>query len=450
MTVNKMKSGLSSAMRLLVVLIMTCYLAACSSDLSDTAKQLLETVPATASNVMVCNIPMIIENADGKVKDNKITLGKNSLNTIIELNDSDSKFPINTIFQSDSGIEPSVIVVFWYGGKPVVTGILDDTSKFKSFVTASVHQNFTDNDGVSVCDNIAIKGNQFWIFNKKANTDNVNEWSKLSSHQNYLSNKHTDQLSECKYPVAGLLDIMATLNSAGGDFRQAATRQMMLSALFDDAQFLSYNIDFKKAECIITADVVNSKGNPASVNLPFNKIKSSEIEALGGTGNMFAAININQKMIEKINKMLKQVGGIPASIEQLVGGINGTCVMKWDTTSGKPMIQVPVTKNETAGLSKLLGIEKNENIVYKDNMLIIEPEKQIAGTIQASEAGKALAGAYMGIVATPTTLDYGKIKGVSKVTLTAVPDDGGIQFRITMTACNPKQKFLEQFYISEF
>lgn len=343
---------------LLAVLVAFSALAfnSCSSDKEANASDLLATVPSDVSLVAVINSQQLLEKAGCKIDGTTVSPGKGLNDFLAGIKDQKIKSFFTVLTGSQSGIDPSVLVVFTEGYNSFVTGVAADPEMFKKTFSSLTESPFTTSKGIEVSGNCALADNQFWINLTGSTIDesDVRHFNSLSKSQSFLQNPYANKMTSVVQDIEGWGNINGLLNSAEMNFQTRATWQVAIQTLFEDPNAFTFSVDWNKQQVKSDVFVLNSKGNNAKYLLPSDKVDVNTIASLGGTCESLAALAIPGKLIETLKKDAgsKAPSVLGVYLQQL-GCVNGTTAL---AMSGDDVRGVITTNGSSAsGLIDMLS-----------------------------------------------------------------------------------------------
>lgn len=435
-----------SALTLLFALI-AAILPSCSPDKADMS-ELLATVPADASAVATVNIRSLVEKAGCKIDGSKIVPGKEVEKLIADHAADSTANNIRSIFNGETGIDPSVAIAFLEGSDLYITGFLADPDTFKGYVQKETGENFRSEENVEISGNMAVKGNQFWIHANHRNDINPKEISRfasLSEKLSFLSNSYANHLTAPESDIEGWANLSSLYNVSGMSFQNKTLAGMGLAILYSDAQDIAFKANFENGRLATSLNILNSKGEPAKFNLPTDRIDIGMVKDLSKSADMIFAMAISPKMIEQIKKDLgeKSVPGADALFSAL-SAVDGTCVI---AASDAGMKGVVSTKGEgTADLSNLLSSFTGATVT-KDGKLLRFEKGEIAGKIENASVADNFKGCMFAVVVAPDTEIRPEFKNmeIRNVFSALVPNEGSVELTVTVNSFNEKENFLLTF-----
>lgn len=427
------------------LLIILGAASSCQRSESADATDLLATVPSDASIVAVANVSAMLEKAGCKVSDDKITPSDEITSLIASFKSPQAKAIAEAFFNGNSGIDPSMALIFAEGYYKYVTGIAADPDKFKKTVTDITKQQFAVKDDIDICANVALKGNQFWV-NIGTNSIDPREakhFATLSREQSFLSNNAADRLSTFDSDIAGWANIAGALNSSSVDFQQRAMLQVALQTTFHDAADATFSLTFNKGEMTGAMGILNSKGKPAKFLLASETLDMKTMESIGGNADMLFAIGIPHKLIEQLQKDTQSKSASLLGIYlQALGAIDGTVAIASDTDGNSLKGTVTTNGQSTGQLTSFLdGLGLS---VKLDGKMLQVSKGQLQGTASVADLATDLKGAVAGLAAVnpkPGTSSRFEAQ-LKSFALTLKPASSSIELHFDAKSTQPDQNFL--------
>ena len=419
----------SSAALLLCVVAMS-LLTSCRKGESADAEDLLSTVPSGASMVAVVNIPRILDNAGCEVDGSKILAGPEAKAYIEKNLKGKDLARFAKVLDGESGIEPSVAVVFMQGGYTYMAGMLADADKFKKFCKENMAAgDFTTKGDVEVLQNIAVIGTRFWVSGSNSiDPQTVASFTKLSDKTSFLSNSYAERLMKVEEAVEGWANISGLMNLADIDFQQKAVTQMAIQTIYKDAQDLAFSVDFEKNEAEMKMMVLNSKEKPAEVLFPVEKIDTRQVSSLGGDCNLISAFAISQKGIKKITEAVSGNGVSMLSLYlKPFACVDGTIAAAIGDTNTEIKGFISTTGEDTQVLSDLMSSEMGIKVTRNGKTLDFSKGGAVKGALTVTEAAELMKGSMFAIVASEKSST-----GFSKAALLLKPEDGSLEIEAKM------------------
>lgn len=370
----------------------------CKKDTMDVTK-LLSSVPSSASGVVVFNTEELLEDAGCKVKGHEIIPG-DEVKGILQNAGNIARQDLMVLFDGTTGIEPRGAVWFYDANRSFLTFSLYDVNKFEEFVEKKSGNKFTENEGVKICGNVAVRDAQAWIClssGKRIDPDAIKGYASLSDSQSFLVTPMGEKLLVSEDDVRG----WAMLNVYMNEILSRSQRSMAtfsLGFLFEDAESVKFSVEFSKGEIEAEAMILNSKGKPAKYLLSENKIDVSDIKSLGSSCDALMAFTVNQKMLKKFEKLGNAFGGsqfgdfgeafknVDGTVALMVGGAGNENIQGFVTTKGEVN---PQLRNV---ISRLLAP------VSQDGKYLRFSKGEVVGSLSVEEIADEFKGCSLGLV----------------------------------------------------
>lgn len=422
---------------MLLFAVMATMFASCRKDEAD-ASDLLKTVPSDASAVVVVNVEKILSDAGCKTDGSKIIAGEEVKAALQRASASDRK-EMEAIFSGESGIEPSVAVIFMEGGYTYLAGTLASPDDFKAYFEKEKQGKFTNEDGVDVLKNVALQGNRFWVNLAGGSIDgrNVNSFLNLSEKQSALGQPYAKKIMEVEEDMRGWGNISSLLNASGLAFQQRAVAKTSMETIFEEPSDLLFSLDFDKGEIEAKVSLLNGKGKPAKVAFPTDKLNLSTIESLNCDADILFAAAIPRKAIRQIGKSVDSQGASVLGIYlKMLDSIDGTMAVASDSKGSAMEGVVSVTGNPT-DLADFLSKTLNLAVRHEGNTLRFNNGKTTGTPVKT--LAEPLKGAMFG--GTVSNYENGP-QGMKSVSFGLYPEDGSLQLRIEAATTEPGENAL--------
>lgn len=438
-----------AVMALLISSLLPFLLSSCSGNNADVS-ELLATVPADATAVVAVNVKSLVEKSGSKIDGSKIVPG-NDIKQLLSNNSSapEEKRIIRNVLDGESGIDPTVAVVFLEGTELYFTGFLANPDKFKEFMAKEYEGSFSESNGISILSNVALKGNQFWINNSKTRNDidpeQITRFLALDDKLSFLSNSYSRKLSEFSNDIDGWGNLSSLYNASDMSFQEKAMAGLALAGLFSDAQDISFHANFEKGKLVTGLNILDSKGQPAKFNFPTDRIDVGMVKDLSESGDMIVAMAISPKLVEQLQKDFgdKNIPGLGMLMPAL-STIDGTCVIESGDNGFKGAFS---TKGDaTAALSELLT-NLSKATVTKDGKLLRLQNGDVKGKLLNADVADRFKGAMIAAIVSDKMGGRDELKGMplKDVFMALLPSDGSMQLEVTVNSTNPKENFLLTF-----
>ena len=438
--VMKIKISLLAVLALMGATLLT----GCSKSESADASDLLGAVPSDASMVAVTNLNAMLEKAGCKIDGSKVKPSEALTGAVNRIDDKTLNALANDFINGTSGIEPSVAVLFSEGYQIYFSAIAADPDAFKASVEKATGSKFSTSDGVDICGNTALKGNQFWVNLGRHDFDpqNAKHFSSLSKDQSFLSNKASERLVKIEKDIEGWGSIGGVLNTSSLDFQQKAMAQVFMQTLFEDPSNFSFAVNFEKGQLVASAQLLNSKGEPAKYNFPTTAVDVKTIESVGGSAYALLAISIPQKLVKQLqkdadSKKPSMLGMILPSLES----VDGTLALAYDGTGNNMRGVITTTGQNTGALIQLL---ESTGLACKiDGKLVTFSKGNLQGNQKVADMAGYLKDAVAGVTtASPEEAPDALKNSFESGAFTLVPEKGGITMRMLMLSPDKDRNFI--------
>lgn len=425
--------------------LLSSLLSSCSGDKADVS-ELLATVPADASAVISINVKDLVEKAGCKIEGSAIVPGK-EVEALITQNDSaatDSS-KIQEIFNGNSGIDPTVALIFMEGSELYFTGFAADPNKFRQFAKNEFGEEFEKADDIETLGNVALKGNQFWIHANHRNDisrEQIKRFVSLDDKLSFLSNPYSDKIAKFDHDLEGWANLSSLYNASGMSFQQRAMTGMALAILFSDAQDIAFYADFDKGKLATSLSVLNSKGIPAKFNLPTDRIDTGLVKNLCHSSDNVIAMAISPKLIEQMQKNLgnQNIPGMSLLMPAL-SALDGTSVVAFSEETMKGVVS---TKGEaTAALSDLIT-QLADVTVTKDGKLLRFEKGVMSGSLNNNDVAEQFKGAMFAMISSSNHIPGMELPEMTgnRFLTTLTPDEGSLRLDAIVFSGNEKENFL--------
>lgn len=379
------------------LLMLLLVAVGCSKNNSDDADQLLKTVPADASSVVVINVANIVEKLGGSTDGKTIKLGKDLQKAIdgSQAIKAEDKQQIKDICNGETGVSVSSLA-FFSAARSYVTGLLNDSEKFIAYLEKESGSKAVQEDGAMVIDKVAVIGNQFWACTKgRPDIDQLKYYQQLNEKQSYASADAASLLLDPDKIVTYVADVNRSISL----IPQATYIRMASSLIFNDMAYIAGSADLKKDNLLADASVLNSDMKPAELLLPIDKIDASVIKKFDKGGDLFIAAAVPSKLTKKIADIAGSVAGSNAKmVESVLGAIDGTVAVRLNSavTDAEALIQTSGKNfNDLSSvLQSLFGL-----VVTRDGDLLtaVYGSKDFTGSVTPAVAADKFKGAWIGV-----------------------------------------------------
>lgn len=415
-------------------------LAGCNKNNSEDARDLLKTVPSSASFVAVADLESILEKSGSEVKDGEITPSPEVQSAVAASKDADFKRLANLFLSNNSGVDPTVSLFFADGYAVYNTGLIKDTSKFRAAVEKEWNAKFTETDGMASCGKVVMMDNRYWILmsgRSSIEPSDIKRYASLSESQSFLSSKFADNVTELKSDLQGWVDINGAMNIAGLDFQSRAMTKLAMESLFSDAGYGTFSLDFQKGKLEARLNVLNADGKYAKYLFPVAKIDLAEVDRIGGTADILMAMAIPQKLVKQLKE---QVSGQPSMLSIMMSALqplDGTSAVALSENGSAMKAAISTTGDNTTDLMSLLQASGAK--VEKKDKVIFATQGVVQGQQTVKDLSKTLEGDAAGVV-------VGKMKdtpaGFKVATTKLVPENGSMVLQVEVSSDNDKDNIL--------
>lgn len=426
-------------------LMLAILMTGCRGNGSADTEELLKNVPSTASFVTVVNLQSLVEKSGCKIKDGEIEVSAEMTAAISKISNSDFRRLCNLFFKNESGIEPSVSIVFADGYNLYNMGLVTNTDRFRSTVEKETGSKFSEQDGISVCGPFALKDNRYWALLKGGSEIQVSEirrYLSLSENQSFLSSDFSASLRQIRQDVEGWMDLNGVMNVYDVSFQNRAMIKLGMESCFKDAGFASFTFDFKKGEAEMNASILNADGKPAKFLFAMDKVDLATIELLGGNADAVAAMSIPAKLIKQIQDQVSDKPSIIGIYLSALSSIDGTVALALDHKNEAFSAVLTTTGDNTSALMDMLG---SMGTVTKEGNRIFVNKGTVSGKTPVKELAEYLKGTGAGVVADAAMAGAGSMipeTAMQTSIMSLQPDGDGIGLRITTRSNNDKENIL--------
>ncbi len=444
--INPAGRGLGVAIMCLacgLLLVMNSCIRKETMDVSD----LVKTVPSSASMVAAVNLHSLIEKTGGKIKGSEIEPGKE----LKSFAASGKLSEIKEVLGSLKGIDPEGLIYFKDAYDNYVTFLLSDTHAFMESISSESGSSFEENDGVSVCGNVAINGAQAWINMSSNNVDvrAIKNYSSLNESQSFFSNPMGSKFVETTDDVV-LWSLLKELGTSGysvpvlGDLTSA---KMFSGMVFENPDASLFTLNFEKGKMVAEMSVLNSKGEQAKYLLPADKIDVDQLKTLASGADVVVGVSVPKSLVKKVNKMASSFGGNFMGLsEDALGAIDGTIgvAMTMDVANTSSPVSGFVT-TDGKGSVDLMNFLSTFGPTKKDGKLIRFSKGEVTGELDVAQAVESLKGATLGVVVgfpdekkAPNQL----MPWLRSFSLALVPEKGSLVGKVIVNARDDSENIL--------
>lgn len=430
----------------LLALLIICF-NSCKKETVDVT-HLLSTIPSSTSGVIVFNMEEMLKDAGCKVKGHEITPGPEvtaMLNKTGAIKSSDFKM----LFDGDTGIEPKGAAIFYDSNRAFLTFALYDVNKFTQYVEQKKGDSFTNENGVKVCGNVAVKDAQAWVLltgGKKIDPDAIHSYASLSDNQSFLVTPMGEKLLVSEDDIRG----WAMINVFTNELLSRGNRNMVslgLGIFFEDAESVRFSVEFSKGELEMEAQVLNSKGKPAKYLLPSEKVDTKVLEALGSNCDAMMAFTLNQKLIKKFQQLGTSFGGAMfGDLGNMFKNVEGTVGLIGCSSDGEESFQGIVETKGEVNQELRNTISRFLAPVSQDGKYLRFSKGEVNGNLPVAECADQLKGSCLGFVFDARAWDtsgYGDVPVAFKYMAVAFkPESGSLELEVELKTADPSENAL--------
>lgn len=393
-------------------------LFSCSND--DSALKLMTTVPGDAAFVSVVKIDEIAEKAP-----------------------SDKNKELMDVVKSGAVDTGSAVFFVTASGSSYMVGNVNDDAKFRSFVEKDTKEKFRNNGEISVCRNIACKGDIFWVridSSLSLPVSDIEKFSTLPQKESFADNKYAGELCDSDEELAFIANIPSALSMAGGSFDKVI---MGLSLMFDDAQWIAGTVDMEKSKVEYECKVLNSKLEEAQYLLPVGKIDGSVLKRLPA-GSMAFAVAVPEELMQKILGIAQGAGA--GKIVEEFKGINGTVAAVVSADGQTSFIAQTSSPAEAQRMAPSFGSVFNfgrssDMVTVAEGSDIVVRSKGASGNLNIADINR-LDGAILGFAVENVGGILPKTENnIRNIWLAIYPDDGSILLKGEVVMVSGKSFF---------
>lgn len=439
-----------SLLSLLVMAVVLCF-NSCKKETVDVTR-LLESVPSSAAGVVVFNVESLLGDAGCKVNGHEIQPGE-EIRELLKNATSERQQEMMALFNGESGIEPKGAVIFYDSNRSYLTFALSDVKKFCDFFEKKFNASFSDESGVKVLNNIAVKGAQAWIClsqGKRLDPDAVVSYSSLAGSQSFLVSQMGQKLLVQENDIRG----WALISTFTNEMLTRSERSMVtlgLGFLFEGAESVEFKVDFEKGEMESEIKVLNDKGKPAKYLLPSEKVDVSTLKTLGTTCDALMAFTVNPKLIKKFQQIGEAFGGaLFGDLGEMFKNIDGTVgIISGGQGMGESISGVLTTKG-TVSQTILDLISGQIAPVSQDGKYLRFNKGDVKGGLNVADCAEDLDDCCLGLVFDATgynSVGYGTKApgGFRDLALKFKPESGGLELEINLHTLNTDENALLTF-----
>lgn len=412
----------------MLTLVVAVFMTGCRKDHGADVNELFRTLPSTASYVIVADLHSIIEKSGSKVDGDKVVPGP-ELEKVLKQGGKSGKSAVAEAFlDGESGIEPSVMVAFADGFSNYAVGILSSTSRFQEFVTKQNGGEWKEQDGVKYNGIYAISENRFWVnaSNRDIDPDKIKEYLALSEKQSFAGGDFASMLQDSDRDLTGWCDLNGVMNTAGVNFQQRAMVKMASEAMFKDAEFAVFDMQFDKGALRMEGRLLDSKGKDAKYLLSSEKIDEKVLDRIGGKGDALFAMAVPQKLIKQIQDMASGKMSMVGVAADAMSCVDGTVAMAFcESSSVKGVVQTNgKSSSDLMGLLQQTGAQ-----VSKEGKELLFSMGAMDGVESVKDMASMLKGCSMGVVMDASVFN-GEQQGIKNMVFRMVPRSGSMAMEL--------------------
>lgn len=430
----------------LLIAILCLMAGSCKKNTVDVT-DLLKSVPSSAAGVVVFNLADMFEKTGCKVKDHQVTLGR-EMEEILNKTSRTTQEDFKMLFDGSTGIEPDGAVLFYDSNRAFLTFALSDENKFMNFIESKRGVSFSEESGVKICENVAVKGTQAWIcVNRRKNidADAISAYAGLSTSQSFLVTPMGEELLVSEKDIRGWA-LLQTFTNEFIDRRDSNMLNLGLGFVFEGAKALKFSAEFEKGEFEATAIPLNDKGKPAKYQFPADKVDVESLKSIGGTCDGMMAFTINSKLVKKLNDVSKAFGGLfLGDLEATMKNVNGTVGIVASGINTETACNGFITTKGDVSRDLKSFISEHVGSVTEDGKLLRFSKGNVSGNLSVAECAEELKGCCMGIVVDNTEVNsIGAINtaGFKSYVIKLEPESGSLEIEVKAYCANEKENSL--------
>ena len=433
---------------LLIVAVLTVF-NSCKKETVDVT-ELLKSVPSSAAGVVVFNMEGMLEDAGCKIKGHQVEPSKEVL-ALLNKNSSSGNKDYLMLFDGSTGIEPKGAVVFYDSNRAFLTFALYDVNKFCEFIENQNGTKFTTEDsGVKLNGNIAVKGAQAWVCltkGKRIDPDGIASYSTIGTSQSFLVTPMGEKLLTEENDIRG----WAMINTFVNEMLSRSDRSMVtlgLGFVFEDSESVKFKADFKKGEIEAEAVVLNGKGKPAKYLLPSDKVDVETLKSLGTSCDALMAFTVTPKLIKKFEQLGTALGGsLFGDLGDTFKNIDGTVgIISSGEGVGESIRGLVSTKGEVSKALRDLISQQIAPVSVEGKYLKFE-KGDVKGNLDVAECAEELKGCCIGVAVDATgynSVGYGDSapSGLKNMFIKLKPESGGLELELEVNTMNDNENAL--------
>ncbi len=426
---------------LMLTLIAAVILTGCRKDNGADVKELFLHIPNTASYVVVQDLHSILEKSGSKIDGGKVEASPELLQLISQSRDERTKQLMRSILDGDSGVAPTVAVIFADGFSQFVVGDLYSTSKFESVVVKFIGGEWEEKDGIRYNANYAITNDRYWIGKEgsRIDIDKIKTYMALSEKQSFADSEFAPMLEDTDADFAGWCDINGVMNVTGIGFERRAMAKMGIEALFKDAGFATFDVRLEKGAMKMSARLLDGKGRDAKFLYPSKKIDESVLAKIGGKADVVGAVAVPQKLVQQIKNQVSGKLSMIGFVVNAMGCVDGTVAVAASPENNGYKGLIQTNGGNTADLMGLLKeMDMNSS---KEGSDVLFSKGELSGKEDVSKLGENIKGSIFGVSINPSTIDP-NYSAFSNIAVKLVPHSGSVRFEVNVAGHNPGENIM--------
>lgn len=344
---------------------------------AEKAEAILATVPKNVLGVGMVNLKTL---TDKIMADNGAQLRQ----TISELGAKPEEIQVvMSVLGKNSPLDlSSPAVIFATSPRDFYFSFLvSDPSAFRDFVSqqskgqVTFSQNGNDwivNNGMAI-----MRGNQFWSSAKPLSSRDIDSFTSLSAQESVLYAAPMERLMKANYDFSVYADLVAI-----GKYENDMDKMLVVSSfVINDLRYAEFFLNFENGMIRCGLTPLDSKGQRAEMSIAPGKIDISALSSAEGRGNVFAAINVDERLKTKIEQLIRMAGErIPAEAQAIIEHIQGNVSFVGDITN-------PETFGDYPYLTLNVGFDQSDIASEIANMIYLAPTDK---DVRASVSGNTL------------------------------------------------------------
>lgn len=435
---------------LLLALCAVVGMAALTGCSGHSPKDLLSTVPADASAVMVINPSPVLKALDVK-RDGSGYTCCSELRELLALSGV-SKTDISKALEASELVDGPA-VTFIDRGNALTTFFVKDVDKMKKTLQDAIPGfDLEKEDGMltGLDGTMIVDGKQVWMSQMGTiDADDVKGYKKQKDNFAGKYPKFTEQLIAENNVVGIFFDVdkMSSLMRLGGEEQAAQFLQGISAMGYKDAAFGLTTVTLTEEKMEATGAVYNQREELAEVVLPGKPINTGAMAKIDNNAPIVIAVEITKEMMEKAGNLLAMATGSQEAA-QIVSAIAGTTCfsftdpLSWTLSIGMTSQQLATEVGQYLTQEGLPGTCSTAG-----NYLIIRsPQPQPVG----GAAPKGFKDAWIAFNVDFSKLPDSMVSGhdfsrLGTLLATVGPDGKGARGKLTWTCRHPLRTLLAEF-----